>query len=159
MPLSSLLAIITLTAAALAAAGLYIYKVQRGGESSGLFTPRLRRLAFIERAYLDGGRKLVLVRRDNVEHLILIGGPVDLVIETGIRPEHLVNGAAAEEEDEGFAASHSETPAGWRLPEATSPAAKDAAPAGPRLSLTPEVKETVEEMLELTPLQEAKTAH
>jgi hypothetical protein len=26
----------------------------------------------------------VLVRRDNVEHLIMTGGPVDVVIETGI---------------------------------------------------------------------------
>ncbi len=37
------------------------------------------------------GRKLVIVRRDNVEHLVLIGGPNDLLIEQniirGIRPE------------------------------------------------------------------------
>ena len=29
-------------------------------------------------------RRLVLVRRDNVEHLVLIGGPQDVVIEPGI---------------------------------------------------------------------------
>jgi flagellar protein FliO/FliZ len=37
------------------------------------------------------GRRLVIVRRDNVEHLVLIGGPNDLLIEQniirGIRPE------------------------------------------------------------------------
>ncbi len=37
------------------------------------------------------GRRLVIVRRDNVEHLVLVGGPNDVVIESGIvrgiRPE------------------------------------------------------------------------
>ena len=33
---------------------------------------------------MDGRRKLVLVRRDDVEHLIMTGGPVDVLIETGI---------------------------------------------------------------------------
>ncbi len=37
------------------------------------------------------GRRLVIVRRDNVEHLVLIGGPNDLLIEQniirGLRPE------------------------------------------------------------------------
>jgi hypothetical protein len=58
----------------------------------------MRRLAFIERAYLDGGRKLLLIRRDDVEHLILIGGPIDLVVETGIQAE-AYPAAAGEKED------------------------------------------------------------
>ena len=29
-------------------------------------------------------RRLVLIRRDNVEHLIMIGGPQDVVVESGI---------------------------------------------------------------------------
>ncbi|MBY0612155.1 MAG: hypothetical protein K2P80_08215 [Beijerinckiaceae bacterium] len=37
------------------------------------------------------GRRLVIVRRDNVEHLVMVGGPNDVVIETnivrGLRPE------------------------------------------------------------------------
>ena len=49
--------------------------------------PKERRLAYVERAHLDGGRKLVLIRRDDVEHLLLVGGPIDLVIETGIPAE------------------------------------------------------------------------
>ena len=32
--------------------------------------------------------RLVLIRRDGVEHLIMTGGPVDVVIETGIQPPH-----------------------------------------------------------------------
>lgn len=53
--------------------------------------PRLRgrgndraRLAITDAAEV-GERRLVLLRRDDVEHLILIGGPNDLVIETDIR--------------------------------------------------------------------------
>jgi hypothetical protein len=42
------------------------------------------RLALIDALAVDGRRKLVLVRRDNVEHLILIGGTSDLVVEPSI---------------------------------------------------------------------------
>ena len=38
----------------------------------------------MEQASVDSRRKLVLIRRDDVEHLIMTGGPVDVVIETGI---------------------------------------------------------------------------
>jgi hypothetical protein len=43
-----------------------------------------RRLDIVEQANIDGRRRLVLIRRDDVEHLIMTGGPVDVVIETGI---------------------------------------------------------------------------
>lgn len=43
-----------------------------------------KRLMVVESASLDGKRKVVIVRRDNVEHLILTGGPQDVVIESGI---------------------------------------------------------------------------
>ena len=43
-----------------------------------------RRLEIVEHASLDGRRKLVLIRRDDVEHLLMTGGPVDVVVETGI---------------------------------------------------------------------------
>jgi len=44
-----------------------------------------RRLAVIESMSLDGRRRLVLVRRDAAEHLLLIGGATDVVVESGIR--------------------------------------------------------------------------
>lgn len=47
---------------------------------------RGQRLGISEYHELDKSRRLVLVRRDNVEHLILIGGAQDLVIEQGITP-------------------------------------------------------------------------
>lgn len=45
---------------------------------------RNRRLAVIDTLALDQKRQLVIIRRDDVEHLILTGGPQDVVIETGI---------------------------------------------------------------------------
>jgi hypothetical protein len=45
---------------------------------------RMPRLAVIDAAAVDGRRRLVLVRRDNMEHLIMIGGPTDIVVESNI---------------------------------------------------------------------------
>jgi len=42
------------------------------------------RLEISEYQEIDKSRRLVLVRRDNVEHLLLLGGSSDLVVETGI---------------------------------------------------------------------------
>jgi flagellar protein FliO/FliZ len=50
-----------------------------------LFPPRPEpRLSVVEQASIDGKRKLVLIRRDDVEHLIMTGGPVDVLIEDKI---------------------------------------------------------------------------
>jgi flagellar protein FliO/FliZ len=70
-------------------AGLWSYRVFTTGDTSfsfaWLFPPRPEpRLAVTEQAYVDRQRRLVLIRRDDVEHLIMTGGPVDVVIETGI---------------------------------------------------------------------------
>lgn len=50
----------------------------RGGRN------RQPRLAVVDAAAVDARRRLVLVRRDDVEHLVMIGGPVDIVVEGGI---------------------------------------------------------------------------
>jgi len=42
-----------------------------------------RRLAILEVLPLDGKRRLVLLKRDGVEHLVLLGQQSDLVIERG----------------------------------------------------------------------------
>ena len=49
-------------------------KVWRGG----------RRLQVVEVAALDSRRRALLLRRDTVEHLIIIGGQNDVVVETAI---------------------------------------------------------------------------
>ncbi len=46
---------------------------------------RKTRLAVMDAAAVDSHRRLVLVRRDDIEHLILIGGPTDVVVERDIR--------------------------------------------------------------------------
>jgi hypothetical protein len=45
---------------------------------------RQPRLAVIDVASLDARRRLVLIRRDNAEHLLMIGGPTDVVVESNI---------------------------------------------------------------------------
>ncbi|NNH29264.1 flagellar biosynthesis protein FliO [Rhizobium sp. SEMIA 4085] len=50
----------------------------RGGKN------RQPRLQVLDAAAVDTRRRLVLVRRDDVEHLIMIGGPTDIVIESRI---------------------------------------------------------------------------
>jgi hypothetical protein len=70
----------------LALIGLTAWLVRRfsanrlGGSARG----RQPRLAVIDAASVDGRRRLVLIRRDNVEHLMMIGGPNDLVVEPNI---------------------------------------------------------------------------
>lgn len=74
---------------ALIAIGAWLLKsLTSGGRSGGggILRGRERRLGVVEAANVDGRRKLVLLRRDDVEHLIMTGGPVDLVIESGIEP-------------------------------------------------------------------------
>jgi len=46
---------------------------------------RKTRLAVMDATAIDNHRRLVLVRRDDVEHLILIGGAADVVVERDIR--------------------------------------------------------------------------
>ena len=52
--------------------------------SNTLVRGRNRRLNVVDSVMIDPKRSLVIVRRDNVEHLILTGGPQDLVVESGI---------------------------------------------------------------------------
>jgi flagellar protein FliO/FliZ len=69
--------------------GVWFMRSSGAGQSSmtAIFGTRPdKRLAVVEHASVDGRRRLVLVRRDNVEHLIMTGGPVDVLIETGIEP-------------------------------------------------------------------------
>lgn len=46
---------------------------------------RKTRLSVMDATAVDSHRRLVLVRRDDVEHLLLIGGPTDVVVERDIR--------------------------------------------------------------------------
>jgi hypothetical protein len=93
----------------LALIGLTAWLVRRFGSNRLGAGARGRqpRLAVIDAATVDGRRRLVLIRRDNVEHLLMIGGPTDVVVEPNIvratgaremaRPEPAVRAAPATE--------------------------------------------------------------
>src|SRR5438445_11569073 len=73
--------------AVLALIGVAAWLVRRfAGNRIGANTNRGRmpRLAVIDAAAVDGRRRLVLVRRDNIEHLLMIGGPTEFVVESNI---------------------------------------------------------------------------
>ena len=83
-------------AVVLALIGLSAWLVRRfsanrlgGGNARG----RQPRLAVIDASPVDGRRRLVLIRRDNVEHLLMIGGPTDVVVE-----QNIVRGATSTRE-------------------------------------------------------------
>ena len=63
--------------------------------------PRLpgqpRRLKVIETLALDSRRRLVLVRRDQTEHLLLVGGATEMTVETGIRSPEAPSPSASPE--------------------------------------------------------------
>jgi flagellar protein FliO/FliZ len=72
----------------LALIGLTAWLIRQFGSArasnSGGARNRQPRLAVLDSAIVDARRRLVLIRRDNVEHLILIGGPTDVVVEENI---------------------------------------------------------------------------
>jgi flagellar biogenesis protein FliO len=70
----------------LALIGVTAWVVRRFGSNrlGGNARGRQPRLAVIDAATVDGRRRLVLIRRDNVEHLLMIGGPTDVVVEPNI---------------------------------------------------------------------------
>ena len=72
------------------AGGWFAWTRLSGGNASLFGGGREARIGVIEIVSLDSKRKLVLIRRDGVEHLIMTGGPIDVVIEDGIQPQRRV---------------------------------------------------------------------
>jgi hypothetical protein len=91
----------------------------KGGKS------REPRLMVLDAAAVDPKRRLVLIRRDEVEHLIMIGGPTDIVIESGItdRSRLAAAGRAATAEEIKAPAPVSAPAVGERRPEPARPIA------------------------------------
>src|SRR5260370_22182192 len=79
---------------------------------------RQPRLGLVDAFSLDGQRQLVLVRRDNVEHLIMIGGPNDLLVESEISRSH----APARENNASLPAQATAAPVRRSEPVAVAPA-------------------------------------
>ncbi|HLP68420.1 MAG TPA: flagellar biosynthetic protein FliO, partial [Rhizobium sp.] len=77
----------------------------RGGRN------RQPRLQVLDAAAVDARRRLVLVRRDNVEHLVMIGGPTDIVIESGIGDERAYLSATPVSPSQAVPLAHEDRPA------------------------------------------------
>jgi len=85
---NSLLTAIFALAAVIAAILLVLWLLKVLMNASGnVARGRNRRIAVMDSLALDPKRQLLIIRRDNVEHLILVGGTQDLVIESGIAVE------------------------------------------------------------------------
>ncbi len=71
-----------------AAAAVLLYAIYRllFGRRLRMANSRTRqpRLGIVDAFDVDRQRQLVLIRRDNVEHLVMIGGPNDVLIESAI---------------------------------------------------------------------------
>jgi flagellar protein FliO/FliZ len=52
--------------------------------ATGRLSNTRKRLVVVDKAQVDGKRQVVIIRRDNVEHVIMTGGPQDLIIESGV---------------------------------------------------------------------------
>tara|TARA_B100001093_G_scaffold16189_1_gene14769 strand:+ start:2081 stop:2437 length:357 start_codon:yes stop_codon:yes gene_type:complete len=67
--------------------GIFAFVLRRigfGNIRTSSSSRQQRRLTIQEVASIDARRKLVLVRRDDTEHLVLLGLSQDLLIESGI---------------------------------------------------------------------------
>ncbi|MVA97646.1 hypothetical protein GN330_10355 [Nitratireductor sp. CAU 1489] len=80
---------------------------------------RKARLAVMDATAIDTRRRLVLVRRDDVEHLILIGGANDIVVEQDIRMIHKSSRSITDEAD---APPRQAPPPSPSVPEKSEPA-------------------------------------
>ncbi|NDV85198.1 hypothetical protein GTW51_00610 [Aurantimonas aggregata] len=78
------MAIVALVVCLLAIVVILLAKKAFGGIGGGGFKTRAPRLAVMDVARIDEKRRLVLVRRDEVEHLVLVGGQTDILLEGNI---------------------------------------------------------------------------
>lgn len=116
---------------------------------------RAPRLAVIEAGAVDGRRKLVLIRRDNTEHLLMIGGPTDIVVE-----QNIVRGQAAARDNAATrgTGTNEALPRAVPFNEETSwPLAPEPAPAAPRPARAPRAP-AAEESLNWSPQTETAPA-
>jgi flagellar protein FliO/FliZ len=84
--------------------GLLAFALRRFGLGAVRVSPAFRgkarnaerRLAVVEVATVDARHRLVLIRRDGVEHLVLLGHGGDLLVETNIVPPETPPAGAAQ---------------------------------------------------------------
>jgi flagellar protein FliO/FliZ len=100
MDLGTYVQFVLALAAVLALIGVLALAARRLGLAPRIAPMRgRRRLAIIEVMALDAKHRLVLVRRDATEHLLLLGATQDAVVETGIAPPP-ASGAARQDDND-----------------------------------------------------------
>lgn len=89
---------------------------------------RPRRLDIVDVFDLDKERQLVIVRRDNTEHLLLIGGPNDVLVESAIsRVEGVVGRTETNRAEASSRAASTNWPAAPAVEEEAAPTPPSAA--------------------------------
>jgi len=84
VPTAVKLVILTVVLVAVLLLVFWVFRRFVGSPAIKAARGRQPRLAVTDAANLDDKRRLVLVRRDDVEHLVMIGGTSDILIETNI---------------------------------------------------------------------------
>ena len=149
-------AIVAVIVCGLAMAMIVLAKKAFGGRIGTQFKGRAPRLAVMDVTRIDEKRKLVLVRRDEIEHLILIGGQNDVLLEGNIlrvpaaaRPHGDWNTSRSDEiEEERFARNHRHEPelpavaerARAPEPRIDAPAPRETKPTPPERADAPSAK-------------------
>ncbi|RWC66261.1 MAG: hypothetical protein EOS29_05610 [Mesorhizobium sp.] len=93
---------------------------------------RKTRLAVMDATAVDSHRRLVLIRRDDIEHLLLIGGPTDVVVERDIRLSALRRPALTGDGGLQPVPAAAAPAARPRPPQPAPPPTRQAPPARPR---------------------------
>ncbi|MBL8587230.1 MAG: flagellar biosynthetic protein FliO, partial [Methylobacteriaceae bacterium] len=119
---------VALLVVALLVYGLYRLAVRSRLKTTGA-RGRQPRLGVVDAFDLDRQRQLVIVRRDNVEHLVMIGGPNDVVIETSIIRAEARREAAREAREPTLPGLEEEAPRPARAPQAPARPAAEPDPA------------------------------
>ncbi len=115
---------------------------------------RKTRLAVMDATAVDSHRRLVLVRRDDIEHLLLIGGPTDVVVERDIRlaasRRPSLSGEAHGQQQAAPAASPRQHPA--LQPPARPASVRQPAPTAPPAAAAPPSREPTPRPASLRPV-------
>lgn len=124
----TLLSAIVIVAVALLALFAVVWLYRRRSPSTFVRGGRARqpRLAVLDAAAVDTRRRIVLIRRDDVEHLVMIGGPTDVVIESRI-----ITADEAAETPASEARAPAQQSQARREPAAQTSPAADPAPSEP----------------------------
>jgi hypothetical protein len=130
---------VVLSLIALTFVGLRRFAGRRLPLSNGAGRARQPRLGVLDAFAIDARRRLVLIRRDNVEHLIMIGGPNDVLVESEIvrAPAQAALAPQRNQQQQRPTEPAARAPAAAQAPSPQIPAPQIPAPQRPLLAPEP----------------------